>query len=66
MTPEQASAYIISQSVCAMAQLEAMKITNAERIAEGKAIAYDEAAFYAVQDAYCISHNAVIGFFQGV
>lgn len=63
MTPEQSAAYIISQSVSALAQIEAMKAANVERLAEGKALAYDEAAFFAVQDTYCIGHNAVLTMF---
>lgn len=66
MTPEQAAAYIISQSVCAIAQIEAMKVANVESLARAEILVYDEAAFFAVQDTYCIGHNAVIGFFQGV
>ena len=66
MNAEQTAAYIISQAVSALAHIEAMKAANIERLAEGKALAYDEAAFFAVQDTYCIGHNAVISFFQGV
>jgi hypothetical protein len=65
MTPEERAAYVIGQSICALAEIEAMKAANRERLSDGKALAYDEAAFFAVQDTYCISHNAVISLFHG-
>lgn len=65
MDREQRMAYINAQVACAMIELAAMQALNAERLANGHTIAYDEAAFLALQDKYCISHNAVIGYLTG-
>ena len=64
MTPEQKAAFINAQAACAMAAIAGMQALNAERQANGYALAYDEAAFAAVPDRYCIGHNAVVTFFQ--
>lgn len=65
MKREEAPAYIMSQVVCAMADIEGMKALNAERAAKGYAQAYDEAAFFAVPEKYGLHQNAVITFFDG-
>jgi hypothetical protein len=52
--------YVESQIMCAKIELQAMMATNVERLAEGKALAYDEAAFLELIEKYRIHHNAVI------
>lgn len=65
MTPEQKAAYIFSQSVSLMAEIEGMKAANADREARGLAQAYGEEAFVEVRAASMISYgNAVIKFFE--
>lgn len=64
MTPEQKAAYVIAQSVCAMAEIESMKALNTYRQMRDETIAYDEEAFLTVIDKYGISHNAVLTLFQ--
>jgi len=65
MTPEQSAAYIFSQSICAMIEVEGLKAENADREQRGFAQAYGEAAFLAVLDKYALDHNTVMGTFQG-
>ena len=65
MTPEQSAAYVYAQSVCALAEIEAMKALNMQRAACGHSMAYVEEAFLAVIDKYGISHNAVLTTFGG-
>ena len=64
MTPEQSAAYIISQVACAMSEMFSMQAANLERADRGEGVAYGEEAFMAVQEKYCIGHNAVLGMFQ--
>lgn len=64
MTKDEAVAYINAQTVCALAAIEGMKVTNAEREANGYAHAYDEEAFAQVPVTYGIHHNAVIQLFM--
>lgn len=61
MTPDQAAAFIQSQTVCALAEIEAMKSENRMRQIQDHSPAYDEAAFRAVPDEFGIGHNAVVG-----
>lgn len=60
MRIEERPAYIFSQSICALAEIEAMKALNTYRESRGETIAYDEEAFLDVPDKYGISHNAVL------
>jgi hypothetical protein len=57
---EQAAAFIYSQTVCALAEIEAMKIANVERAMDNYSPAYDEDAFRAIPEKYGIGHNATI------
>lgn len=65
MTPEQKAAFVMSQTACALAEIEAMKAANTERERAGYALAYGEESFLAVIERYSIGHNAVIGLFHG-
>lgn len=64
MTPEQKAAFVIAQAVTAYAEIEGMKTLNREREAEGKALAYDEGAFFEITNRYNLHNNALIDFFR--
>lgn len=64
MTPEQKAAYVMAQSVSAMATIEGMKAANREREARGHVLAYGEDAFNGVIDQYGLSPGAVMGLFH--
>lgn len=57
-------AYIISQSVCAVARLEAMKALNAERARHDLASAYSEADYERIPIDFGLTHNAVLTILQ--
>lgn len=63
MTDEQKAAFIFSQSICALAEIEGMKAENKYRERRGEATAYNEKSFFDVIDKYGIHHNAVVQFF---
>ena len=63
MTPEQKAAYVQGMSVSALADIEAMKIANAERDSRGEAPAYNEEAFAAIPQKYGLYHNALVLWF---
>ena len=63
-TIEARAAFVNSQVACAMIELEAMKALNSERAMRGENIAYDEAAFLALQDKYGLGHNTVIQYLR--
>ncbi len=65
MTQEQAVAFIQAQTVCALAEIEAMKATNRLRQAQGLSDAYGEADFFAVPEKHQIAHNQVVLLFRG-
>ena len=60
MNENQRAAYIISQSICAMAELMAMQAENAQREHSGESMAYRETDFVEVIDRYGLSHNSVL------
>ncbi len=64
MTPEQAAAFVQSQTACALAEIEAMKAANVSRDQQGHSHAYGEEAFLAVPDQFGIGHNAVVQLFR--
>lgn len=61
MNEAQATAFLFSQSVCAMAEIAGMQAANQHRLSLGHSIAYDEEAFYAVPDKFGIGHNTAVG-----
>jgi hypothetical protein len=61
---EARAAYIVSQSACAMARIAGMQAENAHRQSCGNGIAYGEDAFAAIENEFCISHNAVVEFLR--
>lgn len=64
MTAAQAAAYVQGQVMMAQLQMQAMIAENAEREDQGKALAHGPEEFLAVQARFCISHNAVIQFYN--
>lgn len=64
MTPEQAAAYVQAQAVAAVADIEGMKAENELRRSQGQAIAHSYDEFIAVQDRYCLGHNAILTLYQ--
>jgi hypothetical protein len=64
MTPEQAAAFVQSQTACAMAEIASMHAENREREMQGHTHAYDCCAFRAVPDEFGIGHNSVLSIFQ--
>lgn len=60
MNPEQQVAFIQSQIVCALAEMEAMRIEN---FGEVKKWSADD--FRNIPYRFGIGHNDVIGFFTG-
>ena len=65
-TPEQRSAYIISQVACAMIEAMGMKAQNERRnwVRESPEYIFDD--FENLINKYGISHNAVIGYLRDV
>lgn len=55
-------AFIMSQVVCAQAEIEGMKAENAYRISNGDSPSYGKEAFSLVPARYGIEHNQVIGY----
>lgn len=64
MTPEQKAAFIISQSICALATIEGMKSENTLRALLGESPAYGRDAFNFIQEQFGIGHNAVVKLFR--
>jgi hypothetical protein len=64
MTPEQAAAFVQSQTACAMANIASMHAENRERELQGHTHAYGPDAFRSVPDQFGIGHNAVVILFQ--
>lgn len=58
-------AFIQAQTVCAMAEIEAMKAANRVRQDQGYSDAYGEDDFRQVPDNFGIGHNAVIEYLRG-
>lgn len=56
-------AFVQTQAVCALAEIEAMRADNMQRQALGESMAWGFDDFIAVRDRYLIGHNAVIDFF---
>ena len=57
-------AFVYSQTVCALAKIEAMKAENRMRELNGQALAYGEQAFLSVPDEYQIGWNSVVSYLR--
>lgn len=64
MTREQGIAFIQAQTVCAMAEIEAMKAENERCKCELTHPSYSESDFTAVPRKYGLEHNDIIMYFQ--
>lgn len=60
MTSEEKAAYVFSQSVCVLAEIEGMRAENMQRELRGESMAYDHAAFTDLILQYGIGHNTVM------
>lgn len=66
MTDEQKAAYVMAQSVCVFAEIEAMKARNMhDAMFENHVQTYSEKDFRNLIDRYGIHHNAVLTIFHG-
>ena len=65
MTDEQKAAYVVAQSVCAIAEIVGMQAENQQRMHRGESLAYVEQQFNDVIARNCISHNQVLSLFHG-
>jgi hypothetical protein len=63
VTKEQKAAYVFSQAVCALAEIEAMRALNTYREMRGETIAYDDGPFFDVITKYGIDYNSVVSLF---
>jgi hypothetical protein len=66
MDREQQIAYINSQIVCAMAEIEGMKANNKMREDRQEALAYGENDFIDIPAKYSLDHNSVIKLFHNL
>lgn len=64
MDKQQTAAFIFSQSVACLCELEAMKAANREREFQGLAPAYGEDQFRGLFDRFTIDYNDVLGYFN--
>lgn len=60
----QGAAYVMAQTICALAEIEGMKAENAGRADKGMAQAYGHESFVGVIDKYGIHHNGVMTMFE--
>lgn len=66
MDDAQKVAYVMAQAACAIAEIEAMKAANRDRVSNGYSLAYAESDFFEVPQKYGIDHSSVIALFHGV
>lgn len=60
MSPEQAAAFINSQVACAIIKALGMNAENAQRIAQGQALAYTEKDYVELINEHGIGYNDVL------
>ena len=65
MTEAARVAFIMSQVVCAQAEIEGMIAENKWRETNGDSLAYGEEAFFGVPKKYGLEHNEVISYLRG-
>ena len=58
-------AFVMSQVICATAEIEGMKAENSIAEACGRTIPYGEKAFNDVPNKYGLGHNDVLGHLRG-
>ena len=64
MTPEQAAAFVQSQTACAMAKMASMHAENRDREMRGHTHAHGAESFAAIPDEFGIGYNSVVSLFQ--
>ncbi len=64
MDIDQKVAFIQSQTVCALAEIEGMKAENQQRVCRGEYPSYTAEEFFAVPGKYGMAHNDVVMFFK--
>lgn len=64
MTREEKVVYIIAQSICAAAELQAMRAANTAATAAGQPPPWDPDSFRRIPETYGIHHNAILTYFQ--
>lgn len=64
LTPEQAAAFVNAQSVAALADIEGMKIVNADYAAFGHPPCYHQSDFEAITDKYGLGYNTIMQLFN--
>jgi len=62
MDETQRAAFVISQSICCMAEMEAMKAENDARARRGYTQAFTSNQFMELPDKYGLGHNTIIQF----
>jgi len=62
MDKEQRTAFLLAQTACMYAELEAMKALNFERQQKGESHAYNADHFFDLPSRYGITHNQAIDF----
>lgn len=60
MNENERAVFLMSQTACALIEMEGMKAANIERESHGYALAYGEEAFLALIEKYGIHHNAAL------
>lgn len=66
MTPEQKAAFINTQSVMMLCEIQGMNAENQQRAILGESVAYWEDSFQDVSQKYngILGYNAIIDFFR--
>ena len=64
MNHEARCAFVHAQVACAMAEIAAMQAHNQMNLAHNQNALYTYSDFMAVQDKYCVGHNAVIEYLR--
>jgi len=65
MNPEARVAYIHSQTICAMAEIEGMKADNLQKQIRGEYPIYGKEDFENVPARFGVHHNQVIEYLRG-
>ena len=65
MTDEQTAAYVMSQAAAALIEAMGMQAENMQRSHLGQSMAYNDEAFFTLNNMRGIHHNAVLTTFRG-
>lgn len=64
MTPDQAAAYVMAQSVLLSARIAGMMAENMQRQHRNESMAYTEEHFSAAAQEYAVGHNTVLALYE--